>query len=79
MSHVESAEYTLENNSEYHYSDSDRLVRATEAQTHATLALVEAQETANLIAFLDWVDQSFQYVSHAEYMGVIKQVKERLK
>lgn len=77
MSHVESAESIL-NNPTPRYEDSYKLVQATRAQVHATLALAEAQQTANLIAFLEWSNES-PSVSRAEYMDVIKQVKERIK
>lgn len=78
MSNFSNAE-SIVNSNYTDYEDSEHLARMTEAQVHATLALVEAQETANLIAFLNWADEASKYVPQAEYVDVINQVKERIK
>ncbi len=78
MSNYSSADYildTLDRGSSY----DTQLRRLAEAQAHATLALVEAQQTANLIAFLEWSEGKGDLVSSGEYIKVVKQVKERIK
>lgn len=78
MSNFSSAEYILSHNIGFNYSEGQ--VRATEAQAHAALAVAEAQQTANLIAFLEWADeQPEEMVTPQEYADVVTQVKERIK
>lgn len=78
MSNFTRAEHILSNSPDTpdHNIQMRRLARA---QALSTLAVAEAQETANLIAFLNWAERRGDLVSNAEYTNVVKQVKERIK
>ena len=78
MSNYSSADHILDNLDRGSSYDT-QFRRLAEAQAFATLALVEAQQTANLIALLEWSEGRLDLVSYGEYIKVVKQVKERIK